>query len=36
MNRSEVITEITKMLEKLSDRYLEIIYHTIKTVLEKG
>lgn len=36
MERSELITEITKMLNRLNDRYLEIIYHTIKTVLEKG
>lgn len=36
MERSELITETIKMLEKLSDRYLEIIYHTIKTVLDKG
>lgn len=36
MERKDFITEINKMLEKLSDRYLEIIYHTIKTVLDKG
>lgn len=36
MNRSEVITEITKMLEKLSDRYVQIIYYTVKKLLEQG
>lgn len=36
MERSELITETIKMLEKLSDRYLEIIYHTIKKLLEQG
>ena len=36
MERKDFIAETNKMLEKLSDRYLEIIYHTIKTVLEKG
>lgn len=36
MERSELVTEITKMLNRLNDRYLEIIYHTIKKLLEQG
>lgn len=36
MNRSEAIAEITKMLEKLSDRYVRIIYYTVKKLLEQG
>ena len=36
MERKELITEITKMLEKLSDRYVRIIYYTVKKLLEQG